>query len=240
MSTERKKILLTGANGYIGKRLLPVLLNTHNVICCVRDKSRFSYIGENSEHCDVVEVDFLVDKTLNNIPNDIEGAYFLMHSMSSSSQEFEVLEEKVALNFKTRLNETNIEHVIYLGGILNDTSNSSKHLSSRNNVANILKEGKFNLTILGAGIIVGSGSSSFEIMRDLVEKLPVMIAQKLLLTKSQYIAIRNVIQYLDKVLFYKNAYNQSFDICGPKIMNYKQMLPFLKNRTKPLATTFTM
>ena len=219
-----KKILLTGATGYIGKRLLPVLLQNYSVYCCVRDKSRFHSEYIMHENCNVIEVDFLDYSSLDNIPKEIDGAYFLMHSMSASADDFSILEEEVANNFAKYISQTNCDHVVYLSGIDNDSNTSSKHLSSRTNVEKILLGANFNTTVLGAGIILGSGSSSFEIMRDLVEKLPLMVAPKWLLTKSQFIGVKDVIQFLDKTLFYYKSYNQKFDIYGPKIMNYKEMI----------------
>jgi uncharacterized protein YbjT (DUF2867 family) len=219
-----KKILLTGATGYIGKRLLPVLLEKgYEVICCVRDRQRFDVSVYKTENLKIVEVDFLDKKTLTEIPDDMDAAYFLIHSMSASTGDFEKLEATAAENFKNRLQQTKVKQVVYLSGIINEKK-LSKHLSSRKRVEEILASGTYNLTTLRAGIIVGSGSASFEIIRDLVEKLPVMIAPKWLKTKSQPIAIRNVIEFFTSVLLNEQTYNQSFDIGGPDIMNYKEML----------------
>jgi uncharacterized protein YbjT (DUF2867 family) len=219
-----EKILLTGATGYIGKRLLPVLLEKgHEVICCVRDRQRFDVSAYKAENLKIIEVDFLNKPTLAEIPNDIDAAYFLIHSMSASTGDFEKLEATAAENFKTRIEQTKAKQVIYLSGIVNEEK-LSKHLSSRKRVEEILASGTFNLTTLRAGIIVGSGSASFEIIRDLVEKLPVMIAPQWLKTKSQPIAIRNIIEFLTGVLLNEQTYNQSFDIGGPEILNYKEML----------------
>ena len=219
-----KKILLTGATGYIGKRLLPVLLEKgHEVVCCVRDRQRFHGSAGETENLKIIEVDFLKEETLAEIPDDIDAAYFLIHSMAASTDDFETLEASVAKNFKNRLERTNAKQVIYLSGIINEEK-LSRHLNSRKRVEEILGSGNYNLTTLRAGIIVGSGSASFEIIRDLVEKLPVMIAPKWLKTKSQPIAIRNVIEFLTGVLLNGQTYNQSFDIGGPEVMNYKEML----------------
>jgi uncharacterized protein YbjT (DUF2867 family) len=218
------RILLTGTTGYIGQRLLPVLLNQgHEVICCVRDKKRFNVDKYKSSHISVIEVDFLKEETLSEIPDDIDVAYYLIHSMSSSIGEFEELEEKSATNFKGTMLRTNVQQVVYLSGIIN-SEKLSKHLTSRKRVESILMSSSFNVTTLRAGIIVGSGSASFEIIRDLVEKLPVMIAPKWLNTRSQPIAVRNVIQYLTRVMLNKETYNRSFDIGGPEVLTYKQML----------------
>lgn len=217
------KILLTGVTGYIAQRLLPVLLEQgHEVICCVRDKKRFKnkYISPNVS---VVEVDFLDKSSLQQIPEDIEIAYYLIHSMSTQSGDFDQMEQICAENFKEKIQETNARQVIYLSGIVNE-NDLSKHLNSRKNVEDILAHSSVSLTTLRAGIIVGSGSASFEIIRDLVEKLPVMIAPKWLKTKCQPIAIRNVIEFLSGVIDNQETFNKSYDIGGPDILSYKEML----------------
>jgi uncharacterized protein YbjT (DUF2867 family) len=218
------KILLTGATGYIGKRLLPLLVaEGHEVICCVRDKNRFYTPKEFEKNVEVIEVDFLKEETLAAIPLDIDAAYYLIHSMSSSSDNYDELESTSAKNFLQRINETEAKQVIYLTGIVNDKS-LSKHLSSRKKVEDILSSGKYAMTALRAGIIVGSGSASFEIIRDLVNKLPIMITPKWLNTKCQPIAIPDVLDFLSNSLLNPLTYNQSFDIGGPDILTYKEML----------------
>jgi len=217
------KILLTGATGYIGKRLLPVLIkNGHQVVCCVRDINRFNPPESIKAFIDTIEVDFLDEDTMVNIPKDVEAAYYLIHSMSTSN-EYERLEDISANNFKNALENTSAKHVIYLSGIVNE-DNLSKHLKSRKNVESILGEGRYKLTTLRAGIIIGSGSASFEIIRDLVEKLPIMIAPKWLNTKCQPIGIRDVLQFLENSLINEKVYDQNFDIGGPDILSYKEML----------------
>ena len=218
------KILLTGVTGYIGKRLLPVLLeDRHEVVCCVRDKKRFNPEDFLSNNIQVIEVNFLDASTLARIPKDIDAAYYLIHSMSASNDDFEKLEKTCANNFKQRIEQTQAQQVIYLSGIVNEKE-LSDHLQSRKSVEEILSSGTYHLTTLRAGIIVGSGSASFEIIRDLVEKLPVMVAPKWLNTRSQPIAIRNVIEYLKGVLLFEKTFDQSFDIGGPKVLTYKEML----------------
>lgn len=218
------KILLTGATGYIGKRLLPILVeNGHEVICIVRDKSRFS-VPINSTLISVIEFDFLSDSINTDlIPKDIDVAYYLMHSMSASIENFINLESKTALNFRKLIETTHAKQIIYLSGIVNNDK-LSKHLKSRKNVEDILAESSVALTTLRAGIIVGSGSASFEIIRDLVEKLPVMITPKWLHSKCQPIAIRDVISFLTSVIDRKDTFNKSFDIGGPEVLTYKEML----------------
>ncbi|MXO04867.1 SDR family oxidoreductase [Flavobacterium sp. HBTb2-11-1] len=217
------KILLTGSTGYIGKRILPLLLEEgHEVICCVRDKNRFFYPEKYSANVRLLEVDFLQYKSVETIPNDIDAAYYLIHSMSSADN-YDELERISANNFKKKINDTSARQIIYLSGIVNDKS-LSKHLASRKAVEEILKSGKTPTTTLRAGIIVGSGSASFEIIRDLVHKLPVMITPKWLNTKCQPIAIADVLEFLMKSLLNPKTYNASFDIGGPDILTYKEML----------------
>ncbi len=218
------KILLTGATGYIGKRLLPVLINQgHQLVCCVRDKNRFILEEEYQDQVEVIEIDFLNYDEQVSLPKDIDGAYYLIHSMTGNTTNFDEMEAITAYNFRDKIEETNVKHVIYLGGIVNDRL-LSRHLQSRKMVEKILEKGKYNYTALRAGIILGSGSASFEIIRDLVEKLPLMVAPRWLMTKSQPIAVRNVIQFLSKSLFNEYTYNKKFDIGGPDILTYKDMI----------------
>jgi uncharacterized protein YbjT (DUF2867 family) len=218
------KILVTGATGYIGKRLIPLLLNDgHTVVCAVRDKDRAKSYFKDRKNIVLAEADFLNFTSLKNIPKDIDVAYYLIHSMSNSAKEFHILEEKCAFNFKRFAEQTSLKQVIYLSGITNDTK-LSKHLLSRKNVENTLASEKYALTTFKAGIIVGSGSSSFEIIRDLVEKLPVMIAPKWLDTKTQPLGIRDVLSFLHRAIGKKKLYNKSFDVFGPEVLTYKEML----------------
>jgi len=218
------KILLTGATGYIGKRLLPLLLEEgHEVICCIRDKNRFNIEKYSSERLTFIEVNFLDAAEDITLPTGIDAAYYLIHSMSSGEKSFEELEKRSAEAFREAAGRAKIRQVIYLSGIVNEET-LSKHLISRKNVEAILAEGSYALTTLRAGIIVGSGSASFEIIRDLVEKLPVMITPRWLNTRTQPIAIRNVVEFLSGVLLRSETFGQSFDIGGPEILTYKEML----------------
>jgi len=217
------KILLTGVTGYIGKRLLPVLLQEgHELVCAVRDLDRFPFPDRVRAKVHLIDVDFLNADSLAVIPEDIEAAYYLIHSMSATS-EYTDLEKKCAVNFRDRVNQTDCRHVIYLTGMVNDDQ-LSEHLTSRKMVEDELAIGKFALTALRAGIIIGSGSASFEIIRDLVEKLPIMVAPKWLKTRCQPIGVRDVLEFLVKSLGDERLYNHSFDIAGTDILNYREML----------------
>jgi uncharacterized protein YbjT (DUF2867 family) len=218
------KILLTGANGYIGRRLLPVLIaQGHEVYCCVRDRARFDITPYPAGKVTVLEADFLYPDTLHGIPPHIDVAYYLIHSMSASTGDFTEMEKTAALHFADSMALTAVQQVIYLSGIVNNDT-LSRHLFSRKAVEAVLGKGGYQLTTLRAGIVVGSGSASFEIIRDLVEKLPVMVAPKWLLTRSQPIAVHNVLEFLSGVLLNEETFGKAYDIGGPEILTYKEML----------------
>lgn len=217
------KILLIGATGYIGKRLLPVLVDKgYTVVCCVRDPERFNPPKSLLPHIEVIKADLLEKDSLDNIPNDIDGAYYLAHSMSSVAN-FNILEKQAAINFREAISRTRVKHVLFLTNIVGDDSHS-RHLYSRKNVEIELGKGEYNFTALRAGMIIGSGSASFEIIRELVEKLPVMIAPKWLNTRCQPVGVSDVIKFLSATLFNARTYKRSFNIGGPDILSYKEIL----------------
>lgn len=210
------KILLTGATGYIGKRVLPVLLEMgHEVICCVRDKNRFPGSGiYKHPRITLFEVDFLNMRASYEPIQDIDAAYYLINSMGRKGDNAELQEEISARNFIDLIRQTSVKQIIYLGSITNE----------RVKIEHILKAGGIPFTSLNAGIIVGSGSASFEIIRDLVELLPFMIAPSWIRTKSRPIAIRNVLEYMTGVLLKEETFGHSYEIGGPEVLSYKEML----------------
>ncbi|MBW7674299.1 SDR family oxidoreductase [Chryseobacterium chendengshani] len=235
------KIFLTGATGYIGKRLLIQLLSGgHEVICSVRDSRRFdtSLYTNHKHNLTIIEQDFTDEKTLKPIDQDIDVAYYLIHSMSANNN-FSESEKISSKNFSKLISGTRCRQVIYLTGIVNSEV-LSKHLQSRKDVEEQLKSPNYKLTVLRAGIIIGSGSASFEIIRDLVEKLPVMVAPKWLKTLCQPIAVRNVIEFLTGVIDKEYTFNRHFDIAGPDILSYKQMLLIFAEERKLKRTIISV
>jgi uncharacterized protein YbjT (DUF2867 family) len=217
------KILLTGANGYIGTRLIPILLEKgHEVVCLVRDKRRFHEQSDYNDKVQVITGDLLKPESISPIPPDIEVAYYLVHSMTQN-QDFAKLEAYSANNFVEALSNTQCKQVIYLSGISNDEG-LSEHLSSRRHVEDVLKKSRAALTVFRASIIIGSGSASFEIIRDLTEKLPVMTVPRWVNTKCQPIAIRDVLAYLEAAALNEKTFNKDFDIGGPDILSFKELM----------------
>ena len=220
------KILLTGATGYIGMRLLPVLCEAgHEVIACTRDAGRFELPQLYRNQVEVVTVDFLDAPDFENFPTDFDVAYYLMHSMSGGTR-FEEREQRVAEHFRAYLDRSTARQIVYLTGIIPHIPRAelSPHLRSRLRTEEVLRESRVPLTSLRAGIIVGSGSASFEIIRDLVEKLPVMIAPKWLDTLCQPIAIRNVMEFLTEVIHCDDCRGETYDIGGADVLTYREML----------------
>jgi uncharacterized protein YbjT (DUF2867 family) len=217
------KVLIAGANGYIGTRLIPILLEKgHDLVCLVRDKRRFHEQSDYGDKVTLLQGDLLHKESIETFPKDIEAAYYLVHSMSQN-ENFAKLEAESAQNFVEALDKTKSKQVIFLSGITND-DNLSQHLQSRRHVEDVLEQAKAPLTVLRASIIIGSGSASFEIIRDLTEKLPLMTVPRWVNTKFQPIGIRDVLGYLEGVLLNEKAFGKTFDIGGPDILSFKDMM----------------
>jgi uncharacterized protein YbjT (DUF2867 family) len=218
------KILLTGSTGYIGKRLLQNLTdNGHEVTCFVRNLERM--IVPESQNAIVTghEIDLLkpIPEHIESI--DIDVAFYLVHSMSSSIGQFMVEEALSAKNFAAFISKTNCRQIIYLSGISN-SEKLSRHLQSRKDVEELLRQSGKHLTVLRAGIIVGSGSASFEIIRDLMEILPIVVAPAWVRTRCQPLGVADVLKFLTGCMLNPKTYDDIFDIGGPEILSYKEML----------------
>ncbi|MGL5263802.1 MAG: SDR family oxidoreductase [Candidatus Rhabdochlamydia sp.] len=218
------KVFVTGSTGFVGKRLISSLLEQkHEVYALCRTKG-LTIFSENKPHLYYIWGDLKNPDTLAQLPKDIDAAYYLVHSMSEIISNLSAMELEVANQFVQGIKKTDIKQIIYLGGIINDEKNLSPHLRSRLLVEEVLKKSSIPTTILRASIIIGSGSASFEIIRDLSEKLPFMIAPKWVNTLCQPIAIRDVLFYLSQVLLRKDCYYKTFDIGGPDILRFKDLL----------------
>ena len=220
------RILLTGANGYIGMRLLPVLVEAgHEVTCVVRDQNRFRPSPDLLNKINIIEFDFLQPENALQHFNkkQFDVAYYLIHSLGDTSTTLKEYELRSAGCFVLVASLTQVKQIIYLSGISNEKT-LSKHLLARKVVKDVFIRSGIAYTIFEAGIIVGSGSISFEIIRDLTEKIPVMIVPRWLNSTCQPIAIRNVIYYLQQCILNEQTFFRTFEIGGPDVLTYKQML----------------
>lgn len=216
------KILLTGVTGYIGARLLPVLIEAgHDVYAVIRDRSRFQPPLAEHPRLHLVEADFLDREQTLHMPGQMDAAFYLVHSITQKKADFSAKERICAENFVQYAESSHLGQIIYLSGIVNDET-LSEHLKSRLQVEQCLTESKVPTTVLRCGIVIGSGSASFEIIRDLVEKLPIMVAPRWLDTRCQPIAVRDVLRWCMSVLNRRET--RVYDIGGPSILTYRDML----------------
>lgn len=215
------KVLLTGSTGYIGRRLKQELLNDENIELklLVRNKKSVSSLNENTQ---IIEGDTFNKESLKKALKDVEVAYYLIHSLSNEN--YKDLDKISAQNFLDVANECGVKRIIYLGGLGVKDENTSEHLLSRIETGEILSSNKNVQTIwFRAGVIIGSGSASFEIIRNLTEKLPIMTTPKWVNTKAQPIAVSDVLSYLHKSLYLEKKENLIVDI-GSEQLSYKNMM----------------
>lgn len=219
-----KKILITGANGFVGKRLVVELSKQGYEIyalCRIKGAKIFEHDMPGLHY---IWGDLRNSDTLKKIPKGIEAAYYLVHSMSDIVGNLVDTEMQIAKQFIQGVRNTSIKQIIYLGGIINDEKSLSPHLKSRLLVEEALKNSGIPYTSLRASIIIGAGSASFEIIRDLCEKLPIMIAPKWVNSLCQPIAIGDVLFYLSSVLLNDKCMNKTFDIGGPEVFTFKDVM----------------
>ncbi len=220
MEKSQGSILITGATGFIGRRLTQRLLDDgFSVRCMVRNTA--SGVPDGAE---IVKGDMLSPLTLGKVLAGVDTAYYLVHSMSGGRAGFERRDRDAAENFVAAADKAGVRRVIYLGGLGETGDDLSEHLKSRLVVADILKKGAFATTFLRAAIIIGAGGASFEMIRALVKHLPVMITPRWVTTRCQPIAVDDVIEYLAGCLTDERTSGRTFDIGGPDVLTYREMM----------------
>lgn len=222
----KTRVAIAGATGYVGGRLVPRLLDLgYSVRCLVRSPRKLTgRPWSNHPSIEIQQVDFTNENDLSERLRGCSAAYYLVHSMMSASEDYARQDRLQAETFSRASRAAGIERIIYLGGLGETGPDLSEHLSSRRDVEHALGSAGIPVTVLRAAMIIGSGSASFEILRYLVERLPVMVTPKWVATPSQPIAIRNVIAYLTGVLAVPETIGGVFDIGGPEILTYRDLM----------------
>jgi uncharacterized protein YbjT (DUF2867 family) len=214
-----EKVLITGASGFIGQRLLKALLVEGAAVrCLVRRPAPFPAGVE------VAIGDLLEPATLPAAMAEIDTAYYLVHSMGGGRADFEERDRTAAENFVKAATEAGVRRVIYLGGLGDADGHLSEHLQSRLEVGAILSSAPFATTFLRAAVIFGAGGASYEMIHSLVKHLPIMITPRWVSTKCQPIAVGDVISYLVGCLHEERTAGETFDIGGPDILSYREMM----------------
>ena len=234
-------ILVTGASGFIGSRLVKRLLSigsttNWNIRCMTRDPNSISRYFNQEDHVEFVRADVQNYPELVKALNGMDVAFYLIHSMEGSSRQWKKFAERdrvAAQNFARAVNEAGVSRVIYLGGLTNAPEQElSKHMRSRTEVGEILKKSNADVTIFRAAVILGQGGGSFQMLQYLVERLPLMVCPKWVLTKCQPIAVDDVVEYLVRSIETNETKSKTFDIGGPEILTYLDMMRRYSNTLK--------
>lgn len=232
--TERPLVLLTGATGYIGGRLAPRLLAAgYRVRCLVRSGPKLaSRTWVSDPAVEVVECPFEDSAGLAEAMRGCAAAYYLVHSMVAAGAEYRTRDRELAEAFAGAAAAAGVQRIIYLGGLGELGAGLSEHLSSRREVEAALAGAGVPVTVLRAAMIIGSGSASFEILRYLVERLPIMVTPRWVQTQSQPIAVRDVLHYLVETLRTPATTGRTLDIGGPEVVTYRQLMDIMSDRLR--------
>ncbi len=224
MNGHPHRVLVAGATGYIGRRLIAELVSAgHHVRCLARTPDKLDAESWRAD-VEVATGDVLNRKSLAAAFRDVDTAYYLVHSIGSQP-DWRARDRTAAENFRDAATDATVEQIVYLGGLGDDAGGAlSPHLASRHEVGRVLAMGQVPLTELRAAVVIGSGSASFEMLRHLVEVLPVMTTPRWVETRVQPIAVRDVLVYLTGVLGNADAYGHVFEIGGADVVTYREMM----------------